>query len=273
MSHREQQTLRIQELEQELRSLRDQQSDRQRQIEALLAAKLEAEAECVLARARADSCAVIEQELDRARRNAELAEVNARTARNEQSELAAQSKQFERQTNSLRDQLTAVQKALEHERNAYSELRASSERMTERMRSAHDLERSALREQLQEAQDELIAQRRQRAEWKAKAAQFSEAAAKLHAKLKQLKSSERRRISEQQIKAIDSKGETANDAVPLANGKRGVRLECGGAKGRADDRLNPNNEADDRLQAQLRSQYKEMKRKLDEMLTMDQLAL
>lgn len=273
--NREQQKLQIQELDQEVRSLREQQNERQRQVEGLLSAKLEAEAECVLARARADSCALIEQELERARRNVEVSELNARTARSEQSELTIQVKQLERQVIDLRDQLTVAQKSLEQERHAYSELRTSSERMIERMRSAHDLERAALREQLQEAQEEVIGQRRQRAEWKAKAAQFSEAAARLHGKLKQLKSNERR-LKNEQWKAIDCRGESAVDAnAEFQNGREFIKNNSDKNKQLLHTTRDYSNEAinDQLLQAQLRSQYKEMKRKLDEMLTVGQIGV
>ena len=212
---------------------------KQKQIEQATTSRFELEKEIKQLKAQIVTLKLSESEMHKLRKEFDVLYEDFKKLRNDNSELNALTKQLDRENVSLKDQFTMYRNEIEEEKKQFYDYKQNSERNANRTKNSFDLERSALREEIEELKDAIRVEKHKRKEIKAKCVQYCEVARKLHKHLKQFESESNTKLSFR---------------TPISRAPKGTK------------QIEPKTTE---LQSDLRKQYKEMKRMLNEIQNSD----
>lgn len=226
------------EAEENLNKTKDDLNLKQKQFDELMANKIELEKKTSQLKSQINTLKLSESEVEKLKKELDSLYEDFKQIRIENSELNALTKQLSRENVSVKEQFTMYRNDVEEEKKQFYDYKQNSERTLNRVKNSFELERSAMREELEELKDEIRSEKRKRSDIKLKCVQYCEIAKKLHKHLKQIES------EDQIIKfrpAIKDKFSSTQEIKSFPNDK----------------------------QLTLRKQYKEMKQKLAEIQNSD----
>lgn len=232
------------EAEDNQKKMKDELTLKQKQVDESLHGKHELEKEVKQLRCQIEKLKLSENETDRLRKELDGLYEDFKQLRIENSELNSLNKQLNRDAMSIREEFSIYKNDMEEERKQHVESKQNSERNLSRIRNSFDLERNALREEIEELRDAIRSEKRKRTDVKLKAVQYCEVAKKLHGHLKQLENEDRSKLFR-----------------PTAKSRPGQPTRPNG-------QLNKVAESNE-IQSNLRKQYKEMKKMLNEIQNSD----
>lgn len=234
------------ETEDNLRKMKDELGLKQKQIDEVLVGKYELEREGKQLRSQIERLKLSEAETEKLRKELDALYEEFKQLRLENSELNSLTKQLNRENVSVKEQFTIYRQEVEEEKKQFYEFKQNSERNLSRLKNSFDLERNALREEIEELRDAIRAEKRKRTDVKLKAVQYCEVAKKLHHHLKQLENEDRSKLFRPATKSVRAIGH------PTGRGN-----------------LTRSASESNEIQSNLRKQYKEMKKKLSEIQNSD----
>lgn len=226
--------------------MKDECGAKQKQIDDALASKYELEKEGKQLRSQIERLKLGEAEAEKLRKELDALYEEFKQLRMENSELNSLTKQLNRENVTVKEQFNMYRQEVEEEKKQFYEFKQNAERNQSRLKNSFELERNALREEVEELRDAIRAEKRKRTDVKLKAVQYCEVAKKLHHHLKQLENEDRSKLFRPTAKGVRAIGHPATRST----------------LGRSASESNE-------IQSNLRKQYKEMKKKLNEIQNSD----
>lgn len=232
------------EIEDLLNKCKDDLDLKQRQIDEMMNQKLELEKEIKQLKVQLNKLKFNEIEMDKLKKEFDSLYEDLNKLRNENSDLLTLTKQLDRDNVNLKDQFTVFRNDMEDEKKQFYEFKQNSERNLNRIKNSFDLERDAFKEEISELKDALQTEKQKRKDIKIKCVQYCDVAKKLHKQLKQLESE----------KNGGNKIFRSSNRSPIRNAIKSSRSQI---------------EQSNQQQFDLRKQYKEMKKMLNEIQNSD----
>lgn len=179
----------------------------------------------------------LKKDHDKLKKDYDVLNEDFKQLKNQNSDLTLFTKQLSRENVNLKEQFTMFRNDVEEERKQFDVFKKNSERDFSRTKNSFELQLVAHREEIEELKDAIRDEKRKRADIKSKCVQYCEVAKKLHKHLKQFENEDRSKML--------FRSTTGRPAIK--DSKETVRQT-----------------ESDEIKTNLKKQYKEMKKMLNE---------